>query len=120
MSRHQDGGQHQQGEPPGESGTSLDSLLGTCPENKMLIVVVMQLGQWICARQPDASRPTMQSGGQRHPLHIGDAAQRVPDHRVPPDGNVQRPSHQHREFALVCLFNKFMRRKSADSFYLLL
>lgn len=44
--------------------------------------LIFPSGQWLHQPQPHPPRPKMQGDGQRHPLHAGDAAERLHDHSL--------------------------------------
>lgn len=60
-------------------------------------------GERLHQPQPHPARPRMQSDGQRHPLHAGDAADRLPDHRLSRARQPHGSAHQLCESGRTCL-----------------
>lgn len=60
-------------------------------------------GERLHQPQPHPPRPRMQSDGQRHPLHAGDAADRLPDHSLSRAQQSHGSAHQLCEYGKTCL-----------------
>lgn len=60
-------------------------------------------GERLHQPQPHPPRPRMQSDGQRHPLHAGDAADRLPDHSLSRAQQPHGSAHQLCEYGKRCL-----------------